>query len=552
MKWAAAVLIGAGTAVGQPTTIVHSPHNLSAGGPGPVQATIESEVCIFCHAPHHSTPATPLWNRLDPARSYSIYTSRSLDALPGQPTGNSKLCLSCHDGTIALGSVLSRGTTVQMASGVTTIPPGASNLGTDLRDDHPVSFRYDSALVAKDRKLHSPGTMSREFRLDLNSELQCTTCHDAHNNSLGGFLVKRNDASQLCISCHTMGTTTVAGHQQCADCHQPHTAPSGPYLLRAQTVTESCLRCHDGHIVGAANIATDLRKLSVHDTSSPVDPPDPQLAHTSCTSCHDPHTMAHGSSQAPTIQPRLGRVTGVNASGSPVSQAAFEYETCFKCHAEGTIVPSFVPRRVMQNNTRLEFSPSAVSFHPVEAAGRNPNVPSLRAGWTVSSVINCSSCHTSDSGAASGATGPAGVHGSNFAPLLGARYETADYTSESPSAYALCYQCHDRASILSDASYPGHKLHIVDQRTSCATCHDAHGISSSQGNPMNNSNLMNFATGIVLPDPVTGRLEFRDTGLFRGECFLSCHGVAHSPKSYPAATLPALPSSQPFRRPGSR
>ena len=33
-------------------SIVTTKHNLSASGPGTVKATIESEVCIFCHTPH--------------------------------------------------------------------------------------------------------------------------------------------------------------------------------------------------------------------------------------------------------------------------------------------------------------------------------------------------------------------------------------------------------------------------------------------------------------------------------------------------------------------
>jgi predicted CXXCH cytochrome family protein len=532
------VVIGAlaGAVYAQPTSVVHGPHNLSAGGPGAVRATMENQVCIFCHAPHNASSTWPLWNRSDPIESYSIYSSRALDALPGQPTGSTKMCLSCHDGTIALGSVASREAPIPIAGGVSTIPSGASNLGTDLRDDHPVSFRYDGALASKDLRLQSPGALPHEVRLDANAELQCTTCHDAHDNSLGHFLVKRNDDSQLCLSCHKVGQTSVAGHQRCADCHQPHTAPSGPYLLRRQTITRTCLACHDGHTPGAADVAADLTKFSVHDTDSPVDAPDPQVDHATCTSCHEPHTMGHGASIAPMIQPSLGRVSGVNASGSPVVQSAFEYEACFKCHTEGSNKKRRIPRRAAQNNVRLEFSPSAVSFHPIAAVGRNPRVPSLRPGWTASSIIRCSDCHASDAGKAAGTSGAGGVHGSNHEPLLAARYETADFTSESASAYALCYQCHDRANILDNASFPGHRRHIVDEPTTCATCHDAHGIASGQGSPLNNSHLMNFATNIVLPDPVTGRLEFRDMGSFRGECFLSCHGVAHSPKSYPEAS----------------
>lgn len=528
-------------AAAQPTSVVDSPHNLSAGGPGQVRASMESQVCIFCHAPHNALAARPLWNRAMPPDAYSIYTSRALDAQPGQPTGSSKMCLSCHDGTIAVGSVVSRGMPIQMARGVTTLPAGSSNLGTDLRDDHPVSFRFDSMLAGRDPKLRAPASLPHEIRLDGNSELQCTTCHDAHNNSRGHFLVMRNSNSELCLSCHQVGSTSVAGHSQCIDCHQPHSAPSGPYLLRARTVTDTCMKCHGGLDQHAPSIAAEMSRLSVHDTGSAVDPEEPAAAHATCTDCHEPHTMSHGRSAAPGIHPNFGRIGGINASGSRVQSASFEFEVCFKCHADTRSVEPYIPRRIVQANTRMEFSPSAVSFHPVQAPGRNPQVPSLRPGWTTGSIISCSDCHGSESRITGGA---GGVHGSNFAPILSARYETADFTSESASSYALCYQCHDRASILSDASFPGHRRHIVDQRTPCAACHDAHGIASSQGNQTNNSNLINFATSMVFPDRATGRLEFRDTGLFSGECFLSCHGVDHSPKRYPEPGLPGAPAGR--------
>ncbi|MCX5688981.1 MAG: cytochrome C, partial [Planctomycetota bacterium] len=150
-----------------------------------------------------------------------------------------------------------------------------------------------------------------------------------------------------------------------------------------------------------------------------------------------------------------------------------------------------------------------------------------------SSVMDCSSCHASESGRSAGGVGPSGTHGSSYAGLLSARYEVADNTSESASVYALCYKCHDRANILNDVSFKEHKKHIVDLRAPCAACHDAHGIGSAQGTATGNSNLINFATAIVTPSRRTGRLEYRDTGRYRGQCYLTCHGEDHGPLSYP-------------------
>jgi hypothetical protein len=143
-----------------------------------------------------------------------------------------------------------------------------------------------------------------------------------------------------------------------------------------------------------------------------------------------------------------------------------------------------------------------------------------------STIIYCTDCHSSDS--SSQVKGP---HGSQNPYLLAYQYETADDTPESPMAYELCYHCHDRESILNNESFEDHKKHI-NKDTPCSVCHDPHGISSVQGNSTNNSNLINFDTTVVFPDRQTGRLEFEDLGLFRGQCYLECHNKKHSPKDY--------------------
>lgn len=514
-------------------SIVDSKHNLSASGPGSIRATAEQEVCIFCHTPHQARAVQPLWNRNVPVNSYRVYSSTTLDAKPGQPTGTSKLCLSCHDGTVAVGSVLSRNMTIGMAGGATVIPPGAKgHIGTDLSDDHPISFPYDTQLAAKDGRLKDPGTLPTNLRLDASKNMQCSTCHDAHDNSNGHFLVMKNEQSQLCNSCHTIQTTNIATHTTCISCHQNHSAPSGPELLAAKTPSETCTSCHNSSNTKAADIASDLVKVSVHDTKAPVNAADAIPNQSSCNSCHDPHTMTTAASvvSAPTIRGTLGKVPGVNAAGTDIPVSQNEYEVCFKCHADRQpkdLIPK-VTRKIAQANTRLEFDPSAISFHPIEIAGRNKDVPSLRnVNYTTSSLIYCTDCHSSDSGKAAGGTGPSGPHGSQYKPLLALRYDTIDRTSESEAAYALCYKCHDRNSILNDESFKYHKKHVVDQQTPCSVCHDPHGIPSAQGNLANNTHLINFDTKIVTPDP-QGRLQFNDTGRYSGNCNLVCHNKLHN------------------------
>jgi len=523
-------------ALAQRMSVVNSPHNLSATGPGKVRATSEEQVCIFCHTPHHASAVQPLWNRNTPPTAYRPYSSNSLDAKPGQPTGTSKLCLSCHDGTIAVGPVVSRNQPIPMAGGITTLPPGRSNLGTDLSDDHPISFPYDINLVAKDPKLKDPRGLPEAVKLDHNGELQCSSCHDAHDNSKGNFLVMDNVNSQLCNSCHRPQETTVSGHQQCAGCHQPHTAPSGALLLKGDKVASTCVACHSGAtgVDQGADVATDMNKASRHDTAPSVNVVDRAPNDVSCNDCHGSHSMRSETTVAPHLPGVMGKVLGVNLSGTAVSPATYEYEVCFRCHAEQQPArpASNITRQITQLNTRLEFSPTAVSSHPVTTPGKNPDVPSLRQGLSTGSQIYCSDCHASDTSRKWGGAGADGPHGSNVRPLLAARYDTRDNSAESALAYALCYKCHDRASILADQSFPTHKKHIVDARTPCSVCHDAHGISSTQGSAMNHSNLINFDISVVTPDAVNRRIEFRDQGVRSGSCTLSCHGREHNNLSY--------------------
>lgn len=436
------LLVAAPSASAQQMSIVNSPHNLSASGPGPIRAVDESQPCIFCHTPHNATAAKPLWNRSLSTASYTPYRSNSLQALPDQPTGSSKLCLSCHDGTIALGSVVSRHQEITMAGGVTRMPAGTTNLGTDLSDDHPVSFKYDATLIQKNQKLRNPASLPDTVKLDENLELQCTSCHEPHDNQFGNFLVMSNSASQLCVTCHNQGTTTVTTHTTCASCHKPHSAPSGPYLLTGSTVTATCTvgACH-----GAAasqtrlNIASELTKFSEHDTNSPVNLADHVPNNAVCSDCHEGHTMGTSSAgSAPTISPRLGAISGVNSSGTQVARAQYEYEVCFKCHGDNaTTNVNVMSRKVQQINKRLQFASTAVSYHPVVVPGKNANVPSLKPEWSEGSLIYCTDCHASNA-AASG--GPRGPHGSTHASVLREEYITTDGTTEGPLAYALCYR----------------------------------------------------------------------------------------------------------------
>ncbi len=172
-------------------------------------AWANNEICIVCHTPHNGTATAnaPLWNRqLSSVGSYTLYSSPTFDAAGsvvdpvGSSTSNSRLCLSCHDGTVALENF--GGTTTGSA-----YVPGYANVGTNISNDHPISFTYDPALATTDGGLYDPttrpalgGTISSTML--FSGQLECASCHDVHDNINGSFLRMSNTGSALCLTCH--------------------------------------------------------------------------------------------------------------------------------------------------------------------------------------------------------------------------------------------------------------------------------------------------------------------------------------------------------------
>ncbi len=534
--------------------IRNSKHNLSISGPGAVKAATETEVCIMCHTPHNSGIEAPLWNRFSSGSSYIPYASSTAVASYGQPTGASKLCLSCHDGTIALGMVRSRSEEISF-SGSSTIPPGSTNVSTDLSDDHPVSFTFDAQLFSQKDNLLNPDLLTGAVKLDNNKQLQCTSCHNPHDNQFTKFLVQDNRASSICVTCHDQagwnGTVhsssnatwnslgqdpwphtdyTTVNDNGCENCHRPHTAGSPARILNESTSEGNCLPCHNGN-VSTKDVGAEFNKLSTHPvTASELHDPSEDLInpprHVECVDCHNPHAADTTDAVPPDAPGSLNLVRGVDSNGSGTPDAAYEYELCFRCHADSTNTGApLVSRQFNQTNTRVETSLANASYHPVQGAGKNPNSPSLISPYTTSSIIYCTDCHNNNQGPGANGTGPNGPHGSAYSPILERQFVLTDYSSENSSTYALCYKCHSRSSILRNDSFREHKRHIKSKKTSCATCHDPHGV-------VNTTHLINFNTDYVTPSG-SGRLEFVDQGTFKGECFLTCHGADHDPERYP-------------------
>ncbi|HED10904.1 MAG TPA: cytochrome C [Caldithrix abyssi] len=163
------------------------------------------EICIVCHTPHNADVTVtdaPLWNHEVTTATFTLYSSATLDAAVGQPDGSSKLCLSCHDGTVAVDNFGGRTNGNEFVSGDELI-------GTDLSDDHPVSFVYDATLASTDGGLYDPTTTNSglggtiDDDLLIGNKVQCASCHDVHNGSgVADLLRKSNAQSAFCLTCH--------------------------------------------------------------------------------------------------------------------------------------------------------------------------------------------------------------------------------------------------------------------------------------------------------------------------------------------------------------
>ncbi|MFZ3066107.1 MAG: cytochrome c3 family protein [Nitrospirota bacterium] len=216
------------------------------------------EVCVYCHTPHGAQNSNaPLWNRTLPATgNYTPYSSTTIDTSVGQPDGVSLACLSCHDGTIAIDSIINapgsgtawggpvapnhyalaeypaQSTNSCLLCHRTAVLPNASfeamALTQNLSNQHPISMNYPTP--SQDPKFNPPtnsngslawfetggmATRADDNEIKLFSDgaggykVQCASCHNPHGtlspdgvNLYPTFLRKANNSSDLCITCH--------------------------------------------------------------------------------------------------------------------------------------------------------------------------------------------------------------------------------------------------------------------------------------------------------------------------------------------------------------
>jgi predicted CXXCH cytochrome family protein len=258
--------------------IATTKHNLSTGGTGAVHVTSGTdEICVFCHTPHGSdiTAPVPLWNKQLPTSTYQTYAQLNSSTIDGTilTVGSVSLaCLSCHDGTQAMDNIINApGSGGYQANGggpgglpyvwagvgpnldatgrmlgSVDIPGGTNiaNIGTDLRNDHPIGIQYcgggpnsttptaacrdtdfrgsgpaagdlrsatingglfwwvDSGVTTGSRDKNDMILFTRNFNGVDGPSVECATCHDPHQSVNPTFLRLANAGSAVCLACH--------------------------------------------------------------------------------------------------------------------------------------------------------------------------------------------------------------------------------------------------------------------------------------------------------------------------------------------------------------
>ncbi|HEY5648202.1 MAG TPA: hypothetical protein VIU33_01795 [Nitrospiria bacterium] len=210
----------------------------------PAGTGVATGACTFCHTPHKAAQTRLLWNH---TLSQNTYTwSDATHTVGGTPlpsispawTGPTKFCLSCHDGSVAVGDIFWFNATEWKGTSAldnTRLDSGPGNTATpagDLMGNHPISHPYPynmapnsyngtvtGSQVLLEEYVADPTPLGIRLFNDVTgivtagpmagrSGLECSSCHDPHNGSavqdkhfllgqLGG-----NGPDYICTKCH--------------------------------------------------------------------------------------------------------------------------------------------------------------------------------------------------------------------------------------------------------------------------------------------------------------------------------------------------------------
>jgi len=401
-------------------------HNLSPSGTSPIKGRLDP--CLYCHVPHsgvqNSNPA--LWSQTLSTQTYTTYSSTTLHNPGQQPVlgADSSLCLSCHDGTVAVGQTQPFGT-IQMTGNMYP----ADVFGTNLQGSHPFSMKLPLVdapdLVPSLATSHTTADPLKAVNL-IGNDVECTSCHTPHTQAIDmvskNFLVRDSSSGQMCLACHeanprtvnsqsnplaqwsgsihatsgvaianapVLGSYSTVAQNACLSCHMPHNSAAGARLLRGpvpsipnmDASTQNCITCHNGgsNISPAiSNVYAEFAKIA-HPFPSGINAHDTGEApllnnnrHATCVDCHSPHASAQvtsfSSTLPPAIRPSQAGALGISATdGTTVlTPAVNQYENCLRCHGTSAgkqtqVVFGYLPTRAVTASDGLNLIPQMSS-----------------------------------------------------------------------------------------------------------------------------------------------------------------------------------------------
>ena len=421
---ALAILLSAGRLPAQITGDTLGVHNLGPGSQSPVTGA-RPDACAYCHAPH-SGLNMGLWNQKLTTQTYTTYTSDTEKNPAQQPTvgGVSNQCLSCHDGTVAVGATVAYGQVTTRGSMYSS-----DVFGSNMQSSHPFSLTLPlkdnvdlaASLVANGTTADPTGAVKL-----INGNVECTSCHNPHVQAKDpislNFLVKDSSSGQLCLACHDpsrtiggqanplsdwatsvhatsssklspqalLGSYPTVATDACISCHAPHNASGTARLLRGQN-EQDCIACHNGGtnvspMPQYANVFAEYATPKVgHPIPSSTNQHDAAEAvllnnnrHATCVDCHS----AHGSEPvgvfplAPQTRISQKDAAGISAidGTTALTSAVNQYENCLRCHGTSSgkqVQPiyGYFPVRDVSAGDPLnlipQFALTSTSSHPV-------------------------------------------------------------------------------------------------------------------------------------------------------------------------------------------
>jgi hypothetical protein len=429
-----------------PTTDVLGVHDLSSGN-SPLHGP-NANACIYCHAPHNALANPALWNQTLSTKQYILFPeSTSTPAAPAKVGAASQRCLSCHDGSVAVGRTVGIGT-LQMTGTL------RSNMGTQLEGSHPFSMQPQLKDHATLVSTLVPAHTTKDSAVSLKeNNIECSTCHEVHNQYRDlhsqKFLVRDNSASRLCFACHDVGARTVNGVSNslsgwpgsahalstvavsqkaqlggyssvnefaCSSCHSSHNAlgmglirknPNRP--VNVDDTSQACFTCHDGSdnlaqpLLNVAGAFNGQQGHPFSDASNPHAMDEPVVLdrnrHATCADCHSAHAARPTTSftATPELRPSQAGVAGVAMDGTAVHSATYQYENCLRCHStsqnkQSLAAYGYMPARALFSgdtlDVALQFAHGAASAHPVMRDAANLARPSLQKSmWDLSFTV---------------------------------------------------------------------------------------------------------------------------------------------------------------------